>query len=461
MQARSRITRGLVRAIGAGLLLGVTAAGTEAWGAAPLGPTWSARPGTWRETALAIVGLVVALMHFVRHRRLMRAIVPEARETPLASLPALTIVRPSKGLDWGARANLEAWLATRYPGPLQLLAVLDDASDPAFELVREAVARARASGVDAELILCGPPPPQRTGKLHAMIAGMSRARGELIGFSDSDTRPAPTLFAALARELVSRPDAGAVFAPAVVISDGAMTLGDAGHALLLNTWYGPVAALAAGARRELPFIMGQAMVVSRAALEAAGGLACAEGHLVDDMRIGTCLAAEGFRNVQSTRRLPIVAGGHSWGAFVHTFRRWLLFSRGGLPAAFVELHVTKGLLWGLGTAGLVASVAIQSKAGAVAGLLCAATFVACELAQYRAFAQTSLPSRHAWLAFVMPLVGAWAMALARLGTSVDWRGREYRLDDAARLSRSARATRGARAFAAATGLKSTAAARRS
>ena len=43
------------------------------------------------------------------------------------------------------------------------------------------------------MLLAGKPPPGRTGKLNAMMLGEARAQGELIAFSDSDTRPGPHL----------------------------------------------------------------------------------------------------------------------------------------------------------------------------------------------------------------------------------------------------------------------------
>ena len=46
---------------------------------------------------------------------------------------------------------------------------------------------------------------------------------------------------------------------------------------------------------ELPFIMGQLMVFRRPALRAIGGVACAEGQLVDDMYIGKRVHEAGFR----------------------------------------------------------------------------------------------------------------------------------------------------------------------
>ena len=66
-----------------------------------------------------------------------------------------------------------------------------DESEPAVPLVKEAIRNHEAEGRHgtAKVIFCGPPPPYRTGKLNAMIAGLKVARNKLIAFADSDIRP--------------------------------------------------------------------------------------------------------------------------------------------------------------------------------------------------------------------------------------------------------------------------------
>jgi ceramide glucosyltransferase len=149
----------------------------------------------------------------------------------LAPLPSLIVVRPIRGLDPGLAANVRAALAQRYPGALETIFVLDDTSDPAYPVVRRLV---DASSARARVVIAGPIPPGRTGKLHAMIEGLRAARldARLVGFADSDTRPAPTLLAELARAVVAQPDVGAAFAPAVTVSRP-LIVGDVGHVLRL------------------------------------------------------------------------------------------------------------------------------------------------------------------------------------------------------------------------------------
>ncbi|HEY8429639.1 MAG TPA: glycosyltransferase, partial [Sandaracinaceae bacterium] len=149
----------------------------------------------------ALVLLVEALQVF----RLMRAALrPAPRLRPLDSYPSLSVIRPIKGLDADLHVNLRAALDNGYMGPIETIFVLDHEREPALPLVLEAIREHNASGRPgrARVIFSGEPPPGRTGKLHAMIAGMRDANGELVAFADSDIRPGPDGLNAVVEALV-------------------------------------------------------------------------------------------------------------------------------------------------------------------------------------------------------------------------------------------------------------------
>ncbi len=384
-------------------------------------------------TGPTLLALLLLLATALLHRHLSRPVVPSPATSRPRPLPPLTIVRPIKGLDVGAEANLAALLAVDYPGPCEIMLALDDDQDPAYPMALAASSAAARRGQRVDLLLCGRPPPHRTGKLHAMCRAMDHASGELIAFNDSDSRPSPELFTKLVEALLADPRRGATFAPVVTVPEGATTVGDAAYMLLLNAWYGPAARVAAGESGRLPFIMGQAMVVSREALRRIGGLECAEGHFVDDMRIGQCIAAAGLHNVQIDTPLKIVVGGMSYRRFLQVFRRWLMFSKGGLPMTFVRLHLFKAVVWSLSAAELVGSLAIGAP---LPGALCLLTLLL--LATSDLSLQRRQGGTHpSWLglgvALTLPIVGGAVLLSTKLWRRIDWRGRSYALDATARL----------------------------
>lgn len=392
---------------------------------------------------VVLLAAVVLVAILVGHRKLgqaLDAIVP--RQRPRERWPDLTVVRPIKALDPGARENLESLFTLDYPAHVQVLFVLDDEQDPAWPLTNEIAVRRRAEGHDVDLLLAGAPPEGRTGKLHAMITGLAHAHGELVAFNDSDTRVTSEQVREVVDTLLAHPTAGDAFSPVVVHWDTAQpTAGDVAFALLLNGWYGPSAALAAGAASDLPFIMGQFMVFRRDTFDAIGGLACADGQLVDDMWIGQQVALKSMRNVQSATPLPIITAALSPPGFVRTFRRWLLFSRSGLPTSFTRPHWLRGALYGASLVLSAMSVLGGNGSGLVLSLGAMAGFVVSQMQLHRKMGGQPIAWRHLWVPAVLPLVGGAVMLSALFSKRVDWRGRIYQLDARARLGVAAKAAR--------------------
>jgi ceramide glucosyltransferase len=391
---------------------------------------------------IALFGALLVLALAKSHRGLMRALsrsLPAQAKPP--AYPSVTIIRPIRGLDVGAKENLQALLNTTYPGELELFCVLDSEADPAYPVVRALVdAREKRGASRVEVLIAGTPPPGRTGKLNAMLLGVEHARGELLAFNDSDTRPGPDLLRGLVDALLSNPRAGSAFAPIVAIVD-APRAGDVGYALLVNAWYSPAVALVAGAEGELPFIMGQFMVFKREALEAIGGVGCAEGQFVDDMYIGKRVADAGWLNVMIQEPLPVVIGGMGMFQFLITFRRWILFSQGGLPCRFTRLNWARGLLaWGAWL-GLAAALLLGDAAAAILPALAVFAFAASQLRLQKRFGGPSVPLRYLWIAPVMPIIGAGVALSTRISRRVDWRGRSYILERGARLGSGSAAAR--------------------
>lgn len=391
------------------------------------------------QTILVVIATALLVHVIVWHHRFVRGIVRlRVPACAPARYPSLSVIRPVRGLDVGAEENFRAALATSYPGDLETLFVFDDASDPALPVARRVVAEHRASGAhgDVDIVFAGGRPAHRTGKLHAMIVGMARARGTLVAFGDSDSRPSPRLLVSLVDALYAAPDIGATFAPVVVV-DPPQTLGDVGYALMLNALYGPVVARAAGARARFPFIMGQLMVLRREALAAAGGLECADHQLVDDMHIGRCVSEAGYANVMIVEPLAITNRGTPLRRFLQIYRRWMLFGQDGIPVRYTWP------LWLLGAGAWLAcavfGMALATGSGwavvPAAAVLVAKTESLVRL--HVRFGGARVPLRLRPFAIALFLLAPFIVASMRART-VEWRGQIYALGRAHGLAAAGR-----------------------
>jgi ceramide glucosyltransferase len=396
------------------------------------------------ESTTVLFGLMLLLATIWDHFRLRRGLLEQraAERSPelpgaagRAALPSITVVRPVKGLDVDEAKNAAAALENDYPGEVDTIFVFDDNLDPAIPVVRKAIGAHADAGRrgTAMILVAGQPPPTMTGKLHAMIAGLRHSTGDLVAFGDSDTRPHPDSLRRAVEKLLTTERAGSVFVP-VVDSETPQTAGDAGVALMLNGLYGPAVADTIRKSGDMPFIMGQLMVFRRDTLKAMHDLQSVRGELVDDMQIGMHVVQAGYRNVVSADTLPVVIRGLGLLEFARMFRRWLIFSRSGLPTWSFKLPVwLRGVEFYLGF--IVATMALV-RGQYIAAAVAAATMVAVSVSVvrlHRALGGAAISWRHAWVPAAILLLGPLVLASALIKPEVVWRGRTYHLDARSKL----------------------------
>lgn len=381
-----------------------------------------------------LVGLMIQLGF--SHVKTVRALRLRDRQRPgrPAVYPPVTVIRPVKGVDVEQEANFRAALDTGYPGEIETIFVLEDEDDPAWPLVSRAIEAHESSGNagSARIVLAGAPPAGRTGKINNMVVGEAVARGEIIVFGDSDTRPDTELLTNLVEHLVADESAGAGFAP-VVNPCRPRSAGDVGYAIILNAYLVGGMETALGPRRTLPFLMGQTMAFRRSALDDIGGVKCADGQLVDDMFLGARIVEAGHTNVMGTHPLQVINHGLGFKGFLKLWRRWLFCGRGGIPSSFALPFVTRALSYFIAL-GLAIAMLVTGHPW-VAAL---ATFVWIleglhYIRLHRLVGGAALPLHLAWMAW-MPYPATIPIGLSMLvRPELDWRGHTYRLDGSARL----------------------------
>jgi len=131
--------------------------------------------------------------------------------------------------------------------------------------------------------------------------------------------------------------------------------------------------------------------------------------------------------------LHVVTGDMSLGAFFRLMRRWVLFSRSGLPARLTwPAYLHGAAIWLAAVTTAVGAACGWSSAMAV-GALAAVAACASDRALYAELGGAPLPRRFAPMTVIMALAGPFVAASMWLDHHVDWRGHDYALDDGARL----------------------------
>jgi ceramide glucosyltransferase len=382
------------------------------------------------------IGLVLLAEVLRQHHSLARAL-ENRRDMPRPErYPSVTVIRPIKGLDFGAEENIRTAFEHGYRGRVQIIFVFDDASEPAFPLVKREITRRSLAGetIDARVIFSGEPPPGMTGKINAMIAGLEQAEGELVVFADSDIRPGPEALNCLVETLLASPDAGDAFVP-VIVTEPCRTVGDVGYAILVNGLYSPAAALAA--RRNdwrLPFIMGQFMVLTRPALASMNNLEQTRGQLVDDMYMGKLLNDAGFANVVAPVGVPMISQNLPLRSFLSLYLRWITFSRSGLGGDFKRISWSRGVIFFVGVALSALAAALGYPVAALIDLAVPIAIAWSLNILHRRIGGHPIAWRHAWVGFGVFLFAPLVYLRIFLKHEVNWRGRRYRLDADSRLA---------------------------
>ena len=122
--------------------------------------------------------------------------------------PSAAVIIPVTGADAGLETNIAAFMAQDYP-QYQLVLVVGEETDPAFEmlsaLVKKFAAQGPLSRANVSMLVAGPSHAQGQ-KVHNLLRGLEAVvRGtEVLVFADADARPGLTWLRSLVAPLSNR-----------------------------------------------------------------------------------------------------------------------------------------------------------------------------------------------------------------------------------------------------------------
>ena len=379
----------------------------------------------WTFATLAALSVFIGLWQFIAALRFPL----HRRAAPLATLPAVTLLKPLKGCDAETAACLTSWLTQDYSAPVQILFGVASPTDPVCALVRELITR--FPKCDAQLVICGES-LGANAKVSSLVQLERLARHPILVVSDADVR-VPADFLGQAVRPLAEPAVGLVNCFYRLANPANLAMHWEAVATNADFWSQVTQSLTL---QPMNFALGAVMLTRREQLGEIGGFSAVVNHLADDYQLGNRIARRGHRLaicpvVVECWSSPLTAA-EVWS---HPLR-WARTIRICQPVPYFFSILSNATLWPLLWLGAGVATATDFAALApplVGTALCLAFRIASARVLLNRLAGETRDTSPAWLAPVKDLLQAVIWALAFLGNHVVWRGIRYRVERDGRL----------------------------
>lgn len=333
------------------------------------------------------------------------------------SSPPISVLKPLKGMDDDLYANLVSLARQDYPR-FELLFGLAQADDPALPLVR--AFQRQFPGVPMRWVVRDNP-NSLNPKVGNLMNLLPLASHELLLISDSNVAAEPDYLQSLA-DAMSQPGVGLV--SSVFAGVGEQSLGAALENLHLNTLVAPVTASAD--QLGDPVVIGKSMLLRRADLERAGGLAAVKDVLAEDFVLGKRFHALGYRVVLSSHVVHTVNRAWPLWRFLSRHLRWAQLRRWCALGPFLAEPLAYPVPWLL-SAAVLAQLSTAPTAVARSALAAVLLKLAGDAALSWRLRGTTPPLLALLLTPVKDvlLLAVWCVAGVR--RTVQWRGNLVRI----------------------------------
>jgi ceramide glucosyltransferase len=364
----------------------------------------------WVLVAVAAVGLLLTLILLGAQWRQLAA---AERRTP-SRLPAVSILKPLKGVDAELESNLETFFGLDYPDYEIVFGVGDD-DDPAIELARRVASRHPDLPTRFSV---GGPDVGSNPKVNNLANILRRARHEVLLISDSNVAVEP----AMLRQMVAlfAEERVGLVTSFIRGSDG-RGLGGALESLQLNTFVmGGVAAAEGLAGRVCA--VGKSMLLRRSDLERIGGFAELGRYLAEDQVCGELIAGLGRRVAVCSRPVDNVLGRLSVRDFAARHLRWARIRRHISPAAYTAEVLTNPLPAAAALVAVAPGTGSLTFLAVTVALLCGAA-----VAAERRLGIRRPMAHYPFLVGLRSLLvlGLWPVPF--VSSTVVWRGHRFRI----------------------------------
>lgn len=299
-------------------------------------------------TLLTLAGFGFYLLAMWSARAFLRR-----RRFPAGFAPGVSILKPLRGVDPGMYEAFASHCRQQYAGEYEMLFGVSSLDDPAVELVRRLEAEFPERPV--RLLLCtevlGP-----NGKVSNVAQLVQQARYDYFVINDSDIRVGPQYLARVMAPFadqesgVRNQESGLPGKPVGLVTAlyrgrAHETLGSKLEALGVATDFIPSVLTARYLEKGLHFGLGSTLAVSRAALEAIGGMAAVVDYIADDYQLGAHVDRAGFRVELCDEVVETSVPAYRFGEFLEHQLRWMRTVRASRPAGYFGSVCSNLLAW--------------------------------------------------------------------------------------------------------------------
>jgi ceramide glucosyltransferase len=346
----------------------------------------------------------------------------KSRPVPNAELPAVSVLKPIKGIDPAAAENLSGFCVQDYPC-FEVLIGFRDPDDPAIPL---AMAVAAAAPSKARVVV-----RDRGSGTNQKVLNLQTLAGEssypMLALSDSDMVVDKDYLRRIVTEFQSGSKTGIVTSLYKISSPE--SIGSALESLSIALDFIP-SVLVARRLEGVTFGLGASILVSKEALRDIGGFDALRDYIADDYQLGFRLWKKGYKNIISRHVIENRVGPMSIASHLTHQLRWARTYRASRPGGFLGYGITHIFAFAL----LLLCVRPTAGSAVTAGLVLALRY-AIALVLYRKVINTKKWLKCLFLIPIKDILGFLFWLWSFAGSKVHWRGICYRITRGGKMVR--------------------------
>lgn len=359
------------------------------------------------------LGAYSARRYFLARRSLAEARANERGDFT----PAVSILKPVRGLDRTSYANFATFCTQDYPDYEVVFAVAD-AADPAVAVIEQLIADFPTVSIR---LLVGAPELGPSSKVNKLCRLTREARHDVLLISDSDIQVTPDYLRSVVAPFRD-PQVGAVTCLYVGLSDG--HLASELEAIGIATDFA-AGVLTAWMLEGVKFTLGATMATTRERLREIGGFEALVTYCADDFQLGHRIAELGYRVELAPYVVASECAVRTRGEYLRHQLRWAISTRHSRPWGYAGTALTHGLPWTLVAIAVVPSIPVT--VGYVGAYLTLRLLMAWTVSRWALDDVEVL--RKWWLLPVRDALGFAVWFGALFMNRIHWRGRDFVVDN--------------------------------